>query len=419
MMPTPILLLSDDPSQSSGLARITRDLATVLTGQMEWRVGTLGWMGVGSSRLPWSQYHLHDHEEGQFSLPSVWDEFSQGERGIILTIWDLSRLQWLARPDLFESPAQEWLREARSRLKFRLWGYLPIDAVGPGNRLSAMLRETLLGFDRLLAYSPWGEEVVRSTIGEEEAGKRGITWLPHGLGKVWCPRNDRGAEPDALVGACEESGVSDEPVRADGGLLLPEPAPVRIGVVATNQARKDFGVWAAIARGLKEVGPDVRWWVHTDDPIRHWSIPALLEDFGLADIVEVTTPPITDAQLAAEYRACALTLGIGPEGFGFPLFESLACGVPVLHGDYAGGASIMRTCGLDGYLIQPLTYRIEGQYNCLRPVHSPEAWVGMIQGVLAGENAEHEAGYCVARTTHLKWENLKYPWRRWAREGIV
>jgi hypothetical protein len=181
MQQVPILILSDCPSQSSGLARITRDLATLLSGMPEFRVATLGMQGTGSSRLPFHTYHLFSNEFGELSLPMCWDEFSQGEPGILLTIWDLSRLMWLARPEFCEQEdTREWLLHAR-RHKLRLWSYVPVDSTGPHNRLTTYSREVLLGVDRILAYSPWALGVIRNTIGFEEAEKRGATWLPHGL----------------------------------------------------------------------------------------------------------------------------------------------------------------------------------------------------------------------------------------------
>lgn len=185
-LPIPLLVLSDAPDQHSGLAKITRDLCSLLVGQPEWRVASCGWMGRGSMRLPWQQYHMHPATFGEYDLPAIWDEFSSGQIGVIMTIWDLTRVQWLARPDVFDSVAREWSLRMRSRV--RLWGYVPVDSTGPGSRLTSMSRETLLGFDRLLAYSPFGEEVIRNSIGAEAAAVRDLTWLPHGInGEVFHP----------------------------------------------------------------------------------------------------------------------------------------------------------------------------------------------------------------------------------------
>lgn len=188
MTPRPILLIGDCPSQASGLARITRDLATLLASMPEFRVATLGWMGTGSARLPWTQYHMQAQEFGELSLPAVWDEFSRGAIGIVMTVWDWSRLVWLARPELCEiESTRTWLVKARQE-KFKLWGYVPLDATGVNGRLTVMAKHTLLGFDRLLAYTPWARDVIAGTIGVEAAEARGLAWMPHGLNmKVWKP----------------------------------------------------------------------------------------------------------------------------------------------------------------------------------------------------------------------------------------
>jgi len=52
-----------------------------------------------------------------------------------------------------------------------------------------------------------------------------------------------------------------------------------VGIVATNQARKDFGLGiqavSELARERKVI-----LWIHTDELERHWSIPALVHDYG-------------------------------------------------------------------------------------------------------------------------------------------
>ena len=144
----------------------------------------------------------------------------------------------------------------------------------------------------------------------------------------------------------------------------------------------------------------------------HWSIEALLEDFELRDRVEVTHE-LSDPTMCACYQACDLTIapGLG-EGFGYPLFESLACGVPVLHLDYAGGASILETLKLDyPWAIEPSEWRLDGQHNSLRPVSYAEQWLGPIQSVI-------EEPFARPNVDHLRWKNLAPVWTRWFNEGV-
>jgi len=373
-----------------------------------------------------------------------------------MTIWDVTRLLWLARPEYCEDEGlHSWLQDRRRR-RFRLWGYIPIDATGLHNRLSAMSKECLLGFDRLLAYSPHGMSVIRNTIGESEAEKRGLEWLPHGLNlKTFslrpvlltehaCTREEaEHVEPAAVelmpqgikeessnvVSIASVSGGSNEVIHtvdhsgpaepcSDGvaNHHVPAREVKRIGVVATNQARKEWGLAAATCAGIAErLKGNVKFWWHCDTAIRHFNLHALIADFQLGEMVELTSPPMSDGEMAERLRACDLTLHTGSEGFGFNLFQSLACGVPVLHGDYAGGASILSTCGLSRYLIEPVAWRLEGQHNCLRPVYEPADWVNAAIDVLA---IAPEPAWLASRVDHLSYLKLGYVWQRWFREGL-
>lgn len=193
--------------------------------------------------------------------------------------------------------------------------------------------------------------------------------------------------------------------------------PKRVGVIGTNQSRKDWGLAATVCATLvKRMEGNVRFWWHTDMPVRFWSIPALLSDFGLNPYVDVTYPPVDDQFLADKYRSCDVTLhpGLG-EGFGYPIFESLACGVPAIHGDYAGGASIVKTMPIVPLLVAPRQWRLEGQHDCIRPVFDAQDWADKVEEILAWDIKPES---WAAQLEHLDWRNLRYPWSRWFLEGI-
>ncbi len=190
-----------------------------------------------------------------------------------------------------------------------------------------------------------------------------------------------------------------------------------MGAMGTNQVRKDWGLVATTCSELvRRLDGHVRFWWHIHVALHEWSVNALLADFGLNGYVEVTHPPVTDEWLAKMYRSCDVTLhpGLG-EGFGLPIFESLACGVPPIHGDYAGGASILKTMPLGQLLVAPRQWRLEGQHNCIRPVFDANDWADKVQEILA---LEVKPESWAAQSVHLNWENLQWPWRKWMLEGL-
>lgn len=386
------MFLSDGADQSSGLARITRDLCTMLVSNPRFRVASLGYHSCGSIRLPWAMYAMANNEFGELSLPHVWSDFSRGEQGIVMSCWDISRLLWLARPEFL---TDETLRQnvMAVRQKAVIWSYFPIDSTGPNDRLTAMSRETLLGLNRIVTTSPWAEGVIRRTIGDAESAARGLTWMPH---------------------AYNSDVFNPEMTAHDVRLSTDDPPVVRIGVVATNQLRKNWCLIGETCALLKREIGNLQLWFHIDVDVRHWSLPAILEDFGLTGITEVTHPPIQDKELAARYRQCDITLHPGEgEGWGFPLFESLACGVPVVHGRYASGASALGTCDLMQYTVPMIGYRYETEQNCMRPVFSAKDWAEKTLAVLKMDNSGLSE-----KVDHLAVKNLYYPIRRWFEDGI-
>src|SRR6201981_2687334 len=191
MKPIPLLIISDSVTASTGLARITRDIAVRVHKHLPdvFRLATLGYGGHFSSKLGFPQYQITMEDWMIFNLPEVWDDFAGEEKGIILTVWDPSRTLWLARPQTCEDVK---LRKFVEKRPYLLWGYQPLDATGPNKKLSVMLKECLLGYDRILCYSKWAKEIVRGTLGEKEPEKRHLEWWPHGIEPdVFYPRHRR------------------------------------------------------------------------------------------------------------------------------------------------------------------------------------------------------------------------------------
>lgn len=393
-MQTPILFLSDAPELPTGLARIGRDLATLLSREPEFRVGYLGLSGYGSRQLPFAQYHIrslvgHEGQWGETTIEFAWDDFSANEYGVVFTIWDATRLHWFAQPQYLPEPAP--MRKFLMERHFQRWGYFPFDATGPGDRLSALSTDTLRGYDRVLCYTQFAKGLVERSIGADGARARDLDWMPHGLNlDSFQPREKREARKRCGFHANE----------------------FIVGVVATNQARKDWGLMAQVGALLRQRIPRLRLWWHTDVAERHWSFPALLTDYGLGDITVFTTTTLKDTEMSYFYSSCDVTLhpGLG-EGFCYPIAESLACGVPAIHGNYAGGPELVPwgEC-----LVEPVMVRLDTLHNCFRPVFDPKDWVEVVMRC----DVQPEA--CRAAIEHLDWKKL-WPsvWRKWFLGGVA
>jgi|SRR6516165_5296152 glycosyltransferase involved in cell wall biosynthesis len=386
MKPVPILFLGDAPHLPTGLARIGRDLATHVSTLPQFRVGYLGRGGWGSSKLPFAQYYFPEYAQwGEGFLEPVWKDFAGEDRGILFSIWDASRLHWLASPNGIGGTLEELLRSNR----FVKWGYFPVDSRGVGDRLTVMTRDTLSRYERVLAYGKFGAEQITASTGRE------CDWIPHGIStEVFTPR-DRAAARMSL------------------GL---KPEHLVIGCVMANQARKDWGLAFAIIARLKIHYPSLKFWAHVDVLDRHWDLRALVADFNLSpkDVIITLGGQYNDYELSYCYSACDLTIlpSLG-EGFGYPVVESMACGIPCITGDYGGSPELIPD---KSWLIEPVVERLDTLHNCLRPVFNPMDWVAAVEAVLL---APKQPDVHRAAVEHLDWRNL-WPstWRKWFEEGV-
>jgi len=359
---TPILFISDSPDLRSGLARISRDLAAHVASMPEYRVGILGRGGLGTRQLGVMQY-VYDVKHGfgeEDLLSRTWRDFADDGEGILMCCWDASRLGWLSRG--------EWIQKRRNKIKLAI--YAPVDSAGPFGRLTASEQNILAGFNEVLAYGPFGAEVLSKTLGRE------IDWIPHGIQTdVFQPRDKRAAR--IAMGLSEKQKLA--------------------GCVMTNQIRKDWGLWAQCMAML----PDWHSWVHIDTIQRHWDLGELISSFGLADRVTVTfSGSKDDVEMSYLYSACDVTILPSSEGFGFPIAESLSCGVPVIHSTYGGG----NWRNVDGVLsVQPIHMRMEGIYNTMRPVFDPAHWA---EAISRWNNDVRSVEDCRASVMHLDWKSL-------------
>jgi glycosyltransferase involved in cell wall biosynthesis len=393
----PLILFSDAAAAPSGLARITRDLAMRIHTEMSdtFRVATLGYGSPGSSKLPFMQYHWTQRDDFlPLELPFIVKDFYPDDPFILLTIGDVQRFLPLADPKFAQDRKfGDWFSQMRKSGMMKLWGYFPIDAHSVGGELGPQLGHTLSHYDRRVVPSEWAKEIVRKTLPEHECSA-----IPHGIEtSIFHPYPREAARDEFGARLAEVMEWPRQPID------IPDDA-LWIGIVATNQSRKDWALGIEIASELKKTRP-VALWCHTDRLKHEWSILELLSDFGLLTSSIVTVGNVSDVVMAESYSAMDITLGIGRgEGFGYPIFESIFCGTPCFAYAYGAHADWMD----ESHLIPATSHRIEGPLNLLRPTGQAGYWTHRILPELNKQ---------ITRPNELDWINLWPTWKEWLLEG--
>lgn len=376
----PLLLIGDSPAGYSGLGRILRDVALRIHTHLGdvFDLATLGLGAPPSTTLPFDQYHAPSANEWVMrDLPWVWEKHAKGHVGTIFSLWDISRLLWMAYPDQCPDPE---VKKFLLNFKGKKWGYPAIDGCGPTGGMPTLLKDALTKFDRVLNYTNFSAKIT----GYPDVCTHGIDT------KVFYPRDN-----------------AQEFVEKTFSMKLEKDEKL-IGIVATNQPRKDWALAFGTLALLKRRGVKARVWIHTDTDMRHWDLKALYVDFGLAPEIKVFLTPfgLPDETMAELYSAADVTIGIGPEGFGYPIAESLCCGTPCVTGSYGGQSDFVPR----SMMVDPIAFRYEGIFAIQRPVYDAADFAIRIEAIIR-DQIDYTKPVC-------SWDSIWPSWEKWFRDGL-
>ena len=265
--------------------------------------------------------------------------------------------------------------------------WFPVDCSPLGTGDAAVLRESQA---IPVAMSSFGKHIL------EDEGAEPL-YVPHGIDTAVYSPGDPSAYRDTIPGVTQDTFV--------------------IGMVAMNRdpVRKGFQEQLLAFSRFHAKHPDSFLAIHSSPVSPNLNLSAMMARLGIMNAV--TFPDaysydlslITEQQLAAFYRGLdVLSFCSYGEGFGLPLIEAQACGIPVITTDASATSEL---CGA-GWLVRGTPWWTDGHQGWwMRPdaddiMNAYElAWQARERGVLPKKQAVDFASQFEAdRVTELFWK---------------
>lgn len=236
-------------------------------------------------------------DDGEELTPAIVQALAAGRFDLLVTVGD---------PWMFEG-----LDAPGARPRCRWLACFPLDG-GPVPRAwAAWMRAA----DEQVVFSRFAADLVAAAIGSSPRV------LYHGVDRdIFRPR-DKADAKRRVVGNLPGGGE-----------------PFVVGCVAANQPRKNLPALLRAFAAFAPAAPDALLYLHAP-VVGYWDLEALADQLGIAERVRATLGydplrGVPDETLAVIYNAFdVLALPTMGEGFGLPLLEAQACGVPAVATD--------------------------------------------------------------------------------------
>lgn len=292
-----ILCIGDSPSLDTGFGRVLRAVnqAFVDAGH---NVQMIGW------------YHQH----GRMNFPYPIYPADKSNNQVLASAFNTLVQQW--RPDIVftleDVPVLSWIPTVPLRKTFKWIAYFPLD----GGPIPSTWVSIIKNMDRIITYSNYAKKLVNKQVPEKKA-----EMIYHGVDlSTFKPIHDKSDIRQAY-------GLRDKFV---------------VGCVARNQMRKNLPALIKSFAEFSKDKDDVALYMHTVPyEVFGWNLNEIIEMHGLAGKVYMTSGispgiGVSDKTLATIYNLFDIkVLPTNGEGFGLPILEAHACGIPVLVTNYS------------------------------------------------------------------------------------
>lgn len=287
-----ILWMSDSPTAFTGYGRVTREIVGRLARRGH-DVAAVGWGYTGwpydRAAIPYTIYPSDARLFGRDAAPRAIEEF---------------------RPDVFvilgDFWMYEWIRELRVQHPYKLILYFPVDGIPFPNVYAPLLRKA----DAAVAYSRFGQREALAACPDVD-----VTMIYHGVDTdIFRP-----------LGPKREYQESQQL----GGRFV-------VGCVARNQPRKLFPLLVKAFARFSGDHDEALLYLHTDPADVGWDLAELARAYGIAERTAFSFQAnvnngIDTAGLNEIYNMMdVMVLPTMGEGFGLPILEAMAAGVPVV-----------------------------------------------------------------------------------------
>lgn len=343
--------------------------------------------------IPWGFYpvkpNMHNPSQCEQYNSKVTNQFGE---------WRFEEVCCDFQADVIFGIRDWWMDEFLERSPFRPYYHLAIMPTVDSYPMDDAWLATYMSADGVFAYSDWGLNVL------VEQGR--------GRVKTICSAPP-GADIETLRPVADKRQHKKQ-------MNLPEDSLV-VGTIMRNQMRKLYPeLIAGFARYLREAPAELArrtyLYLHCCYPDVGWDIPRLVKEAGLGARTIFTyfcqkcgvAYPTFYMDAKAYCRSCHAHEATLPgsnqgvarsvlaniinffdvyvqyansEGFGLPMVEAAACGVPVMAVDYSAMSDVVRK--LKGYPIKVLALRRECETGCFRAVPDEDDLVAKLVSFLS------------------------------------
>ncbi len=367
-----VLWMSDGCSLATGFGRVGREITRRLAEHPSLELASVAWGEPRQAALAPSQfvrvYPSAAHAYGQDVIAIAVSEFKPD---VVVSLGELRMVEWLARHPV--------------RNKFRWVAYIPLD----GGPFYPPWAPAISEMHEIVAMSEFGRDILQSG-----SPSRRVRRIYHGV------------DTECFRPLSTRSELKRHP-RFDGRFV--------IGCVARNQARKNLPALILAYADMAKRHSDLHLYLHSTPSEMSFDLENLLKRFKLQGRADLASPDLTvnaalkDPQLNELYNLFdVMALPTCAEGFGLPILESLAAGVPVVATNcsacpelVAGRgelARVMTTVISTGNILEQAIVDVDDLARCIEKLYLSPA--------LRAEYSR--AGRTFAET--LSWDRLMPQW---------